>query len=711
MNFDRIRKRAGYALTSDRFFKSKSVYDYLKNKANRVLDSFHLGRPSIRIYWDEEDPVTAYTDNSRIVINAGSYAFSGSDAQRLKKILGALFHEIGHILFTNFTAFRAYRAALAKGYMYPTEPYVSGDDYLLLSRLKLLYEDAGSRKILDALATYLFNCLEDGREEAMLTSYVRGSDALKEGLMFLRASIEKESPDLSELEDSFASGDDPFTPIMQLVLYYARFRRIKGFCGEGSPLSDKMFLISSYVDDYVSSPDAMTCLDSLNKILVQLEPEIEDYIRKFKDDSGDGDGDKDIDEEPSDSAPALTEGEGDALASSISSSIKEAMSSLLTEDDYERGLSSEGSDDEEIRAAIPDLSKHGSDATEEYADLDLPRLSRLSTEDILVDGDGDVLYKDAPSNVVSFDLDRLKKDETDAISYDIAEEDLLAEYEDLRERIDFGSIHKGCTLTISRHAPTDDQKAEYERLKEQTFPAAKAMARKSGFFEKERIPFVSKGNYFGSSFDASRIAKNDLRYFKRTVRFDEPPSLSVSLVIDESGSMSGKREIAARQLALIMYDYVSLMEKENGISIPLNIIGHTSGNVGAEVFVYTDSERPDPKDRYRLSEIHARSCNRDGLPIRLALARLEEMDTLQKLLIVITDGQPSSYGYGGTAAEADLRDIAIHCEKEGILLIAAAIGDDKEQIRRIYGEKHFVDIEDLDMLPSRMIRTIRNLLC
>jgi len=60
----------------------------------------------------------------------------------------------------------------------------------------------------------------------------------------------------------------------------------------------------------------------------------------------------------------------------------------------------------------------------------------------------------------------------------------------------------------------------------------------------------------------------------------------------------------------------------------------------------------------------------------------------------VSDGQPANTGYG-TAAEEDLRGIKQEYTRKKILFAAAAIGDDKPSIERIYADS-FLDITDLN---------------
>ena len=77
-----------------------------------------------------------------------------------------------------------------------------------------------------------------------------------------------------------------------------------------------------------------------------------------------------------------------------------------------------------------------------------------------------------------------------------------------------------------------------------------------------------------------------------------------------------------------------------------------------------------------------------------------------RILILVSDGQPADAGYSGTAAEEDLRGIKQEYKRKGLLFVAAAIGDDKQNIERIYGDS-FLDITDLNQLPMKLTAVIK----
>ena len=133
----------------------------------------------------------------------------------------------------------------------------------------------------------------------------------------------------------------------------------------------------------------------------------------------------------------------------------------------------------------------------------------------------------------------------------------------------------------------------------------------------------------------------------------------------------------------MLYDFCT------SLGIPITIYGHSTDSKGVALYSYAEFDSLDASDRYRLMDMSARNGNRDGAALRYVAEHLAKRPESQKLLIIISDGQPADCGYSGTEAEADLRGIKNEYRKRGIVIFAAAIGDDKENIRRIYQDGFF----------------------
>ena len=141
------------------------------------------------------------------------------------------------------------------------------------------------------------------------------------------------------------------------------------------------------------------------------------------------------------------------------------------------------------------------------------------------------------------------------------------------------------------------------------------------------------------------------------------------------------------------------------------IYGHSTdyrygGKEPVALYSYAEFESYDSDDKYRLMDIDARNNNRDGAALRFVSEQLSKREEDIKLLIQICDGEPYADGYSGVHAEADLAGIKLEYERRGLIYIVAAIGDDKENIERIYGNS-FLDITNLDELPVRLTSIVK----
>ena len=87
--------------------------------------------------------------------------------------------------------------------------------------------------------------------------------------------------------------------------------------------------------------------------------------------------------------------------------------------------------------------------------------------------------------------------------------------------------------------------------------------------------------------------------------------------------------------------------------------------------------------------------------------KLSQQAADTKVLLSISDGQPKALpDYTGEKARQDIQDVLADYERRGILFIACAIGEDKEQLRALYGENNFVDISDISTLPQQLLQLI-----
>lgn len=187
---------------------------------------------------------------------------------------------------------------------------------------------------------------------------------------------------------------------------------------------------------------------------------------------------------------------------------------------------------------------------------------------------------------------------------------------------------------------------------------------------------------------------NLMRYkdpnFRSPLIFDkkkprEKHCAAVMLLVDESGSMGGRRITNAR-LAAIM-----LAEAMAEAGIPCSVVGHSGDdryNYSVELEHYTTFKNASA-DRASLAMIEARCQNRDGPAIRWASSILKKRPERNKLMIVISDGQPAADRYYGEEAifdtKAAIRDAKRLHNIVGVILEA---GSSTDILKTMYGNDY-----------------------
>lgn len=269
-----------------------------------------------------------------------------------------------------------------------------------------------------------------------------------------------------------------------------------------------------------------------------------------------------------------------------------------------------------------------------------------------------------------------------------------------------GSVHEDIKLIVHRPEVTYQNREEYNRMMTTLMPVIRELIRKTNpLLEHELSAEFAKSRLYGTKFCADQVATMDFRTFARKRPPEEEPSIAVALRIDESASMSAFGRLdAAKQAAVALYEFCK------GCGIPIMVYGDTADRSKLEqmsVYSYVDFESKDANEKYALMNIQARSNNRDGMALRIISDRLLNAPQKSKLIISISDGQPKAMpDYSGEKAAYDMKDTLQEFRRKGIQFLAAAIGQDKEAIRELYGAENTLDITDLKQLPARLVQVI-----
>ena len=176
-------------------------------------------------------------------------------------------------------------------------------------------------------------------------------------------------------------------------------------------------------------------------------------------------------------------------------------------------------------------------------------------------------------------------------------------------------------------------------------------------------------------------------------------NVAVCVLIDESGSMSGKRISAARDTAVLINEAL-----KNISNVELFIYGHSGDmkrSYSTELYVYREKGYA-PK--FSLGSVEARAQNRDGIAIYEVAQRVRKQTDNPVLFFILSDGAPCAGDYGGISAMNHVKEMVKKTEQLGMCVIQVCIFHSYDPSKMF---KHFVIMDNMDQLPIELGRAIK----
>lgn len=201
----------------------------------------------------------------------------------------------------------------------------------------------------------------------------------------------------------------------------------------------------------------------------------------------------------------------------------------------------------------------------------------------------------------------------------------------------------------------------------------------------------------------SQLFRKDGKIFSQRKDKSDEADLAILVLVDESGSMiSDRRYLHARRATIMMAEVCEALK------IPFAAIGHTAKYRGNEILHrhFVTFEKPIKEQKHQLVNIAALENTREGVSVKYAGEYLLKQPQKDKLLVVISDGDPFHQAVNGRPFVGDIakKDAALvveELEKKGVKTIGVAIGAGQDFIAEIY--KNYISIPDVTRLPLKLV--------
>lgn len=679
-------KRIAINLTKDEQEMAKYFISdyYTKLLLNIAISFLNYKKDCARVVIKKNGSKVAYTDGNVINIIYNNDITNMFADSRLKdlSLKGLLAHETAHILYTNFKVLKELMTSLSKGKLYcDSEITHKNKDKMV----EFLNKNRIVKEAIMRTVKYINNVFEDAYIEARLMKEFPHTTAVK-GIR-LNNSKYATTIDLSDSESNYE------TIINYLYFYLSAQKTTMPSCTDEVKecINNCVEICKKYVFSY--SPKQRT----IGSIMVLLE--MWDYFE----------------EDLLASCPMVDDDELNNIDDLLEllSELLNNMNTLETSEESNsdsEGLANNDSTEEtsvdidEFRNEFCNDTADTSNESQNDSSEDNSENERASDENITVNGENNSKDDNQPIDFkdnIDFDLEIKKyaKDKVEEMTDDLVANDLAV----ASKYCDLGNIHNGTKVKIIDVPQYSSSQHDYDRALQQynILSNVKKMSRKiESIIKAQSYDTTFKNRQTGKKICTTSLYRPDKKFFINKQVEETISPLAVTLLVDLSGSMEGSRLHYAKLGA------IQLVEFCNRINVPVSVYGHDSSGNTVNIYNFFNFNSSKSK-KYSLMNMKAGKGNRDGAAIRFCCEQLDKREE-KKMFVIISDGQPAASGYVGFKAENDIHSIMKEYQKKGFIFVSASIGSDRENIRRIYGEKKVIDITDLSVLPKTLVKVIKN---
>lgn len=686
---ERFLLEAEKMLSDYAFFTSPRFMRLLHHVGKEITDRHNA---KVRTYGAPDENRAGYFEGTYTYINVLNEITQSFPSLELRgeSVLGVLGHECGHQNYSSIYLRKKYVEGISNGILYPYFPEPRSEkERLYAEQMKELFvrKDRIAIELYLTMAAPLHGLLEDVYIEERMMKRFPGS--IRRGIQGNRKRIMERYDSVKKLD----KGGDKLGTMASVLTEYMFTKRVNAWDGEIKLYADFLRECIPLIHQAAHDVRESSRFIATNQILLAIWPLLLEKIEELQ---------EMMEQTPPEKQEDLIKKTAEKIQTQMPQYSEEP---ICREHRMEEKNASDvkwtGADrKEETGEERPDGQNGDIKDFTESGKIEEARLEdKKPLEELSVD---------FPKEIdISRELRKIRHELAEEKTEKMMTDAMREALKNFLEGVKFHPVNEAIPKEVIRKdKPSKKAELMYEQIKpeiQRVLSEFLVLVQPILMTRKSRI---RRKQFFGKSLDMKNLWDPQDRVFKTKISDKNNFNTAIAVLMDQSASIDERRRLASILATLCIVEFAQYLK------IPVCVYGHCTDfrrpeHFGKEtVCLHSYMEFEDRNhEKLRILDMKPGGANRDGVALQYMEEKLKRRKERQKLLFFTCDGLPNASDYGGKVARDDLKQIQKELHRDGIHLLVAAIGEDQEEIHKIYGNS-CINTSDLSALPGEICKRL-----
>lgn len=686
---ERFLLEAEKMLSDYEFFTSPRFMRLLHHVGKEITDRHNA---KVRTYGAPDENRAGYFEGTYTYINVLNEITQSFPSLELRgeSVLGVLGHECGHQNYSSIYLRKKYVEGISNGILYPYFPEPRSEkERLYAEQMKKLFvrKDRIAIELYLTMAAPLHGLLEDVYIEERMMKRFPGS--IRRGIQGNRKRIMERYDSVKKLD----KGGDKLGTMASVLTEYMFTKRVNTWDGEIQLYADFLRECIPLIHQAAHDVRESSRFIATNQILLAIWPLLLEKIEELQ---------EMMDQTPPEKQEDLIKKTAEKIQTQMPQYSEEPICrEHRMEEKNASDVNWTGADRKEGEGEERPDGQNGN--IKDFTEAGKIKEAQPEDKKILEE-----LSVDFPKEIdISRELRKIRHELAEEKTEKMMTDAMREALKNFLEGVKFHPVNEAIPKEVIRKdKPSKKAELMYEQIKpeiQRVLNEFLVMVQPILMTRKSRI---RRKQFLGKSLDMKNLWDPQDRVFKTKISDKNNFNTAIAVLMDQSASIDERRRLASILATLCIVEFAQYLK------IPVCVYGHCTDfrrpeHFGKETVClhsYMEFEDRD-HEKLRILDMKPGGANRDGVALQYMEEKLKRRKERQKLLFLTCDGLPNASDYGGKVARDDLKQIQKELHRDGIHLLVAAIGEDQEEIHKIYGNS-CINTSDLSALPGEICKRL-----